>query len=855
VPMNLFAAWDIDRSSANCIPRICNLTICKLIVTKELDKDVQSVFIAVKMQGQKRVFRSNEIFLENNGVVNTDLELMFSLQYPHYVKRDENRLQLMLQRKKRYKNRAMLGYKTLAVGRVDMAQIIQCPICHISNLDLFAAGKDQNVTVAAHIIVSCMTSLPIDADIDSERNGKHDRSPDVENYSEDDEEMMYSSDPDLGSDNPQEFVDEETRVQKQKDRRKIRMSSSSRQQNFIKTKVAALIRKFKQVADEGLEPDLVPDADRNPTDPVDYDFLYDEIEDFNLSDSCPEIEDNISIVSTPKPKLRSELFLGRFSIDLSSSSQTEISSLREHGGKASNPSSVHSSPKSDHVKTPHEHVKPPQDHTKTAHEKSWQRSSSLKTRPDKFEHLVSFSLTPYSDVCLRTQTSHNKQHVEATQVSSGPQLKSKLRPTFYSCNPLRSRILIPIFTLVTYFDPLTFLDDDDDRLPDTLILADGNDRHAQAISSVMTSSVSAQPIVTRKPHDIQTVFAKFVAKLQKFLNSNSASPDPVKVAVIGREIYLSLVLRYFVEQLSGKSPEWRSFFVFYVVPIGSHRLSRHMASLDNHYSALFADASWKEHADKLDTSHSADNTADYDVITSRIKEYLNEATNLLQLPIAEAMLTFRQTGDDNSSQKFIPFISEIRVGENEISSSTDSDKEDCGVVTINPAVATCQAPVNATTPPASPSVPGPVVTTTLALNPGPSVSLEVKLGLQVDYWKEKDTSKYSLKTNFRSFHVSCLPLHGERGTQSGLVLDVVTKGKKMISELPGKKGKEKESESKSQAVGNINRLICTSKHQNSLLRVQVDGTEWRDIKFFQLSSHWSSHVNTFPVAVFSSNLF
>ena len=36
--------------------------------------------------------------------------------------------------------------------------------------------------------------------------------------------------------------------------------------------------------------------------------------------------------------------------------------------------------------------------------------------------------------------------------------------------------------------------------------------------------------------------------------------------------------------------------------------------------------------------------------------------------------------------------------------------------------------------------------------------------------------------------------------------------------LPGKKGKEKEADSKSQAVGNINRLICTSKHQHSLLQ-------------------------------------
>ena len=60
---------------------------------------------------------------------------------------------------------------------------------------------------------------------------------------------------------------------------------------------------------------------------------------------------------------------------------------------------------------------------------------------------------------------------------------------------------------------------------------------------------------------------------------------------------------------------------------------------------------------------------------------------------------------------------------------------------------------------------------------------EVKLGLQVDYWKEKDSTKYSLKTNFKSFHVTCLPNPGERSQNPALALDVVTKGKKNLSEF------------------------------------------------------------------------
>ena len=57
-------------------------------------------------------------------ILDTELELTFSLQYPHFVKRGGNRLHVMLQRRKRYKNRAILvGFKTLAVGTVDMSQV------------------------------------------------------------------------------------------------------------------------------------------------------------------------------------------------------------------------------------------------------------------------------------------------------------------------------------------------------------------------------------------------------------------------------------------------------------------------------------------------------------------------------------------------------------------------------------------------------------------------------------------------------------------------------------------------------------------------------------------------------------
>jgi hypothetical protein len=71
-----------------------------------------------------------------------------------------------------------------------------------------------------------------------------------------------------------------------------------------------------------------------------------------------------------------------------------------------------------------------------------------------------------------------------------------------------------------------------------------------------------------------------------------------------------------------------------------------------------------------------------------------------------------------------------------------------------------------------------------------------------------------------------------------------------------------------QAITGINRLVCTSKSQNVELKgifiefifpkiesffvsVNVDGQEWDNVKFFQISSQWHTHIKYFPLALFN----
>ncbi|KAL8613756.1 hypothetical protein ACOMHN_029613 [Nucella lapillus] len=151
------------------------------------------------------------------------------------------------------------------------------------------------------------------------------------------------------------------------------------------------------------------------------------------------------------------------------------------------------------------------------------------------------------------------------------------------------------------------------------------------------------------------------------------------------------------------------------------------------------------------------------------------------------------------------------------------------------------------------------------------------MDLQVDYWwsmpksdsaSDKDkkdkrdaSSKFSLKTAFRSLAVYRMaPSAGSAGPSGmggnsalgvpAFSMTVVTKEKKQKIMRIGKKAKDLES--KSQVIDGINRMVCTTKSQNVTLTVVVDGVEWHNVKFFQLSSQWQTHIKNFPVAIFTS---
>uniref|UniRef100_A0A8C2GLP4 Phosphofurin acidic cluster sorting protein 2 n=1 Tax=Cyprinus carpio TaxID=7962 RepID=A0A8C2GLP4_CYPCA len=654
VPMNLFATWEIDGSSPNCIPRLCSLTLKKLVVMKELDKELISVVIAVKIQGSKRILRSHEIVLPPAGGVETDLALTFSLQYPHFLKREGNKLQILLQRRKRYKNRTILGYKTLAAGSIDMAEVMQHPAEGGQVLAL-CSNQKEFLGKVAEIWIYSLSSQPIDHE-EAAILGQKIKCSD--NYSEEEYES-FSSEQEASDDAAQGQV--------------ITNTTQAKQPHVL-------------------------DSEQDPAEPppeVEEDLDLESLDFENPSDSGPDLDDDESVLSTPKPKLK-PYFEG---ISLSSS-QTEIGSIHSKIFKCTH---------NIHLKCPY--------FTLWVMKGSWRRgrSTSLKER---------HTSRPPNE---RANSLDNERSFDT-----------------------RCHLQIPRKTV---YDQLNHILVSDSHLPDSIILINTSDWQGQYVSEVLQNH--GLPVVcTCTTADIQAAFSTIISRIQRFCNSNSVTPSPVRIGVAGAQHYLSVVLRLFVDHLTHKTPDWLGYLRFLIIPLGKCRTVQ-----------------------------------DSPDVVSRVTQYMLGANGAHQLPIAEAMLTYKQKSSPGGGQGEL-------------------------------------------------------------------------MGLQVDYWiapserkkeveKRDSSAKNTLKCTFRSLQVSRLPLGGAEAThQPTMSMNVVTKEKnKKVMFLP-KKTKDKEAESKSQVIEGISRLICTAKHQQTMLKVLIDGVEWNDVKFFQLAAQWSSHVKHFPLAIF-----
>ncbi|XP_018494819.1 phosphofurin acidic cluster sorting protein 1 [Galendromus occidentalis] len=712
VPMKLFAD-SVDRTTPSCIPRLCNLSLTRVRLYRPLEGDVSSFTIAVKMQSSKRApTRSSDIpYLPANypedphKVFDCELDLQFSLQYPHFIKRGGNQLVVMIQRKKKYKNRTMLGYKTLAQNSLNMCEVLQGPVD--KELHLYESNDNPDKEKRTPIAVLTMGSLSTQPVEESGKNMTI-----TERFSDDD-----SEDSSEVSDVEESRRRRSLRKNNRRGSLKTILSPNAEEQptggganqRNIKQKFIALLKKFR-VADDAEASDGEQSAcdvaaeDRRRLE----DLLFDELSNLSDLSAGPEENDDLSITSTPKPSLRPFF-------------------------------------------------------------------SSLTLVP------------PNPDGISKSPTNF----IPPTRVSASESDES-------ACDS-------------TPDDKKLF--QDEPGLPTSCYLVHSTERHSQIVSTSLKSSVKTLSCVSTGA-ELKAALSALLQRVQNFCNTNSRNPTSIKVVLMGSDSFVNHFLRAYVEQFSLKTPEWMTYFRFFLIPLNPHEgtIARYISSVDSSYP--FAEQSW---FDALTSSHENE-------IQQRIAKYVNNTiTSVIQLPIAEVMLTLCK---QDSTQAFVPFVTEVRI-EGVEDSSPPGAANDKVTPPNSPAQQQQQGLKDRDGAPLA--------------RPEPHFE---PMELQIDFWtvSNKESNKCTLKGTFRHLQVRRLP------PSHLLTLSYSNKEKKQkVMRLGKKKPSNANEETPHKFTEGVQRLICSSK--NAPLRVTIDGTEWTNVKFFQLSSQWQTHVKTIPFAL------
>ncbi|KAM7249474.1 hypothetical protein ACFE04_000067 [Oxalis oulophora] len=264
-------------------------------------------------------------------------------------------------------------------------------------------------------------------------------------------------------------------------------------------------------------------------------------------------------------------------------------------------------------------------------------------------------------------------------------------------------------TRKTITDQISKLFPSEDGLPDVLCLVNTNEHLGLQLVSILQER-QYKVMGLSGSSDIRTAVTFLVNKMLKFFNSCPKRPPQLKLLLAGSDSYVNTVLRHYIDQLSLKPPDWISYIKFFVIPLGSGYLGKYLGSVDNVYNSLFITESWRERLENVDHSE----------IGIRIQRYLQQANSCVQLPIAEAMLTCKEkSSTEESSQIFIPFILDVRLGNAELfttNNSLETTLDDSSVISpgIIPSALlnTSSPPGNVTdkriekpgTPPSSPNI-------------------------------------------------------------------------------------------------------------------------------------------------------
>uniref|UniRef100_G1PZ25 Phosphofurin acidic cluster sorting protein 1/2 C-terminal domain-containing protein n=1 Tax=Myotis lucifugus TaxID=59463 RepID=G1PZ25_MYOLU len=789
MPKNLFATRELDSPSLRFVPRL-HLTLMKMVVFQELEKDLISMVIAMKMQRSNLISMVITVKMQgSNEQLETDLGLT-SLQDPHFL----------CEKATSYRSCCTVGKKILPVGAIHMAEVGQ----------VAKVAEEAFAKVTENWICS-LSNQPIhweDCAIQDRCKAKSRVNYSEGVYQRFSSEQQAGNYATYGPDLSQEGID--MGMLKKQRPWIVGKTSIIRPQN-IKEKVVACLGKFKVLEGCGLEQDT---AEHVPELEWDLDLLFNTLQ--NPRDSGPDMEDDNSTLSTPKPKLR--LFFEGLA---HSSSQTEMEASTGPGAnrKTRGPSEavtieshnkVHDKQKVvawlSRAQVSEEDLDPEQD--LTDHVPEWRRTRT-------------FCLT-----CWRTSDSSPDREEDDSLLST---TKHKLRPYCEGLSHKQNKLKCPRrpssgsnsqTPRKTTYNQLNHILISDDQLPENIILVNTDDTLQGQMLPVLCTCFMA---------DILVAFSSIIWQIQRYCNNNSQPPKPVKILVAGAQHYFIAVLRVFLELLSYKLLNWLGYVHFLVILLGSNPVARYLGSIHYRYTNFFQDLGWWDLFHKLEAHSTIQDTLD---IVTRITQYITGTTVPPSCPSRKPCSPTSRRAPMRSPYSSFFSGRQVKVGIVQQSSGTSGDSDD------GPTMRLCH--------------PTHLVSEWGMSSPRQGNGAKLMEG-QVDYWtaaqptdrkrdsKKKDllTANNTLKCTIQSLQDSRLPSSGQANATPTMCMAVLTKEKKKKVLFLPKKTKDKVVEkSKSQCLEGISHLVCRAKNQENILR--SSSKVWCGMKFFHLAAQGPS---------------
>lgn len=785
--MRLYATWDVDRATPSTVPRIFNVSINRILLDC-VSPEVNAIIVTAKLPLSKRsrYLRSNEIKVTpNHGRIDLDCDISFCIQYPHFLKRKANVLQLLIQRRKKYKNRLPGGLRDLAVGNINLTYIMQQGGLREIQLNPSSENevelKGVGPCAGKVFLTSCYSQAPEIVD-DREKQKKN-----VED-SEEETETDYDDVADDLNEIPS------GRSGRHKASAEIEARPGRTKGKNLKYQMNKLFNMFRP-EDQGRR-QVVKEM---PWEDDDLDSPY---------DSGPELfNDDTSIRSNRRPQL-APFFDPKEKID-QLAAMYEVSDGEGESGWNSDPENSKENAgrgrliQKDSVGSGH----PDSAHTPV-------RTSGMRVMTSSFD---SHSI-PHSS----TLNSIKNDHAVHRGVSLSEQLCSILGSTMST------------------------------DAKDAVWLCNLSEWPAYATLGGPVHIVNCPSF-----SQVRQTLSHVINRIQNFCHSNSSNPPLSIVGIIGTDKLFSQVVKAYVECLAHKSlANLINHLRFVAIPSTSSLFYKLIEGIDPHLDNLCRDV-WDRFGDM--------NHAEKTILAAKIAAWPSTvSSSKLNMPIGEAMLQLTADRDPEGGRVFLPFLSEVRVGNQQCEIENDDDSN--GVngfaqTIVSPREESAVSKVEGSSPPHSPQLrnvdgqelnmdfwpnnPAQQTTSYYGSDFPPSTSNTTPNS-------KKEITKVTIKAHFKTLLVS-------RSPSSGFLCLTYLKEKrkdKMLQKLGMKKGQKQKPEEGPipSQVPSIGRMLCSASGKHNELTVIIDGNAYNGIRYFQASPQWQTHIKSFPIAFFTPNV-